>query len=328
MVGEDRVVDRDAGDPHGACLRLSVGGGVAAHGATAADAAEARPAPTCWRTTTALRAFAQVVEARGQHLASSAHAAAAPRPGPAPRRAGRCVTARRTSAPFSITQTWSWPDAVADRAPAARVSRVRVVGQLDRGQRVLAGAVASPSGWRARSSTPIERVPASAAGAMRASRPATGSATPSTRTCTGMPGARRDTSCVPTRAGQLEPRQVDDGQHRLLDADLLAGHDVALGDDAGDRRHQARLAQADARRRELRLRRTELGARRVEPAPARSRSAIGEMNCCAGQARVGGVLALGLRQRRLRRLDRRPSARRPRLRRSARSMLRRASGRP
>ena len=46
--------------------------------------------------------------------------------------------------------------------------------------------------------TPIDRVPASAAGAMRASWPVSAASMPSTRTCTGMPGVRRATSCVPT----------------------------------------------------------------------------------------------------------------------------------
>ena len=46
--------------------------------------------------------------------------------------------------------------------------------------------------------TPIERVPGSAAGAMRSSLPATGAATPSTCTSTAMPGRSDETSCVPT----------------------------------------------------------------------------------------------------------------------------------
>jgi len=46
--------------------------------------------------------------------------------------------------------------------------------------------------------TPMLRVPGSAAGAMRAMRPATGRATPSTCTSTGMPAAMRPTSWVPT----------------------------------------------------------------------------------------------------------------------------------
>ena len=47
--------------------------------------------------------------------------------------------------------------------------------------------------------TPIERVPGSAAGAMRAMRAVTGSSLPSTLTCTVMPGESLPTSCVPTR---------------------------------------------------------------------------------------------------------------------------------
>ena len=46
--------------------------------------------------------------------------------------------------------------------------------------------------------TAMDRVPASAAGAMRAILPATACATPSTLTCTAMPGLSCETSCVPT----------------------------------------------------------------------------------------------------------------------------------
>ena len=125
--------------------------------------------------------------------------------------------------------------------------------------------------------TPIERVPGSAAGAMRASRPGhrRGHAldahlAPACRA----PGAR--TSCVPTRAGQFEPRQVDDGQQRLLHAELLAGH--ARG--AWRRCREigatsAGLAQADARGVERRLRRARhapraLSSLRARGCPARS----------------------------------------------------------
>jgi hypothetical protein len=128
--------------------------------------------------------------------------------------------------------------------------------------------------------TPIERVPGSAAGAMRAMRPATGCATPSTCTCTGMPGARRATSCVPTSAGQFEPGQVDDGQH------LLLGAAASRRAPRGAWRRCRRWAPPAPRRAgrcgwcRRGQRGVDGGARGVDRGAELS-SAIGEMNCCA-----------------------------------------------
>ncbi len=106
------------------------------------------------------------------------------------------MTVRRSSLPDSTVHTYSWPEA----------ELIAPMGTVRRG-------VASPictwatAYWPARSvslglgnctATPIERVPASAAGAMRASLPVSGLSTPSILSVTGMPAASRATSCVPT----------------------------------------------------------------------------------------------------------------------------------
>ena len=84
------------------------------------------------------------------------------------------------------------------------------------------------------------------------------------------------------RAGELERRKVDDGDDLLLGADLLARHDVALADDAGDRHRERRLADADARR-------ASCACADLSCARAASRracevcSAVGEMKFCAAR---------------------------------------------
>ena len=95
------------------------------------------------------------------------------------------VTVRRSSLPFSTVHTYSWPDA----------ELMALMGTVSRG-------VASPiwtcatAYWPARivsfgfcscTATPMARVPASAAGAMRASLPSSGLSMPSIRSVTGMP---------------------------------------------------------------------------------------------------------------------------------------------
>ncbi len=110
------------------------------------------------------------------------------------------------------------------------------------------------------------------------------------------------------RSGKLERRQVDDGDDRLLRAHLLAGNDVALADDSRDRHRERRLAQADVGHRELRLCRLQLRARRVEARLRRLQRGRRD-EVLRRETDVGGVLALGLDQRRLRRFDQRRAVR-------------------
>jgi hypothetical protein len=126
--------------------------------------------------------------------------------------------------------------------------------------------------------TPIERVPGSAAGA----------------------DARHLVRA--DHAGELEPRQIDDRQHLLLGADLLARQRMALGHDAGDGRHQVGIAQADARGVERGLGRGQVGARGVE-CRARAVECAAADELLRRQALVAGVRALGLGQRRAGRLQ-------------------------
>jgi hypothetical protein len=80
---------------------------------------------------------------------------------------------------------------------------------------------------------------------------------------------------VPTRAGELERRQVDDGEQRLLGAHLLAGTTWRLPTMPAIGRDQRGFAHADLRAGELRLRRLELSRapRRASPATTAARSA-------------------------------------------------------
>ena len=103
-------------------------------------------------------------------------------------------------------------------------------------------------------------------------------------------------------AGQLEPGQVDNGQHRLLRAQLLAGHDMPPGDHAGNRGHDLGVARGQAHRVELGRRGARLGTGGVQ---RRLRLLQGDRRdeLLVGQALVAGVGALGLRHAGARRLE-------------------------
>ena len=160
--------------------------------------------------------------------------------------------------------------------------------------------------------TPIERVPASAAGAMRAMRPATGCGhafDPHLAPPCRAPGS--ETSCVPTLPASSSRARSTMVTHLLLQADASRPATTwrlatmpAIGATQGG------VAQADAHGVQLAACAACSAARAASSAAREFSSAIGEMNCCVGQALVAGVRALGLRQRGARRLERWRCARR------------------
>ena len=79
-----------------------------------------------------------------------------------------------------MIQTWSWP-AVLPTAVSGTVRRCVASAKCTLASAYWPARSRSP-GFASSIVTPIDRVPASAAGAMRASLPATFSATPSTET--------------------------------------------------------------------------------------------------------------------------------------------------
>ena len=314
---EDGVGDRDAGEPHG----RSFAGGAVGYG-KAGRARSATPAPPTPTPTATIPAGADgAPDAALATLRCATTLAGAPSLRLSKRTARICASAAeplddldaagRRVAPSGDDDAahqralLDRPDEILPRRLADGAARHRHplgrVGELDARLRVLAGAEAL--------ALVLERDD----DADRA-RPGFGrrrDAVDAARDVAALPfdADRRDLARLEhrhlvraDRSGQLERREVDDGDDLLLGADLLAGHDVALADDAGDRHGKRRVANADAHRGELRLRRPELGARRVE---ARLRRLQGGRRdeVLRRQADVGGVLPLGLDQRRLRRFD-------------------------
>jgi hypothetical protein len=80
--------------------------------------------------------------------------------------------------------------------------------------------------------TPIARVPASAAGEIRSILPSTASRWPFDADLHLLPGAQQRHLVRAHRAGELERGEIHDRHHLLLGAHLFAGDDVALADDA------------------------------------------------------------------------------------------------
>ena len=204
MHGEDRVVDRDAGDPHDRppqreCCQRGAGCDAAAGEPT--PRARRRPRPA---TTSALRTFAQVVEARRQHLAGRRHAAAAPRHGLRARRAGprspRGAPARRSRSARHGPGPTVLPTAV-----TGSVSRCCVVGQHGAGHRVLAGAQEPPRVGEFDRHADRSACPARPPARCARSRPSTGAPTPSTRTSHRHAGREPRDLVRADAAGQFEP---------------------------------------------------------------------------------------------------------------------------
>ena len=257
---EDGVVDRDAGEPHGDAPRLRTAASTTA-GALAARrrrGARRRALATTLACAPSFRlskrAASTWVSAARPLLTSTRPAAGSLRP---------VMTMRRTSAPFSIVHTKSWPDAW-PTAPAGTVRRAAS----------SASSTRAWAYWPARSARPCCR-------ARRRRR---------SRACRPRPPARSGRSCrAPARAaldpdlhllaraqqrdlvradraGELERAEVDDRSRTCCSA-LTFSPGTTWRLPTMPEIGATRLASLTPMRddRELRLRRLELRAGRIEP---------------------------------------------------------------
>ena len=305
--GEDRVVDRDAGDPHGG-VPLRVGetgrgaGAAAARSGLARRHRSPRPPPGARAAHLRRRAFLQVVEARRQHRRvggrplsiSTRPPATSLRP---------VMTMRRTRRAVLDRPDLLLAGGLARRPRSAR-SGAASVGQLARAPRRTGRRAAARRGCRAR---PPRRSracrPRPSARCGRCGRRPR-SRWPSTRTVTGWPTrAARPRACPPCRPA---PASTGRRPSRIgcSAASFSPGTTWRLPTmpEIGATSAASRTPMCDGR--ELRLRR--LAAAR---APRRARawedcSAVGEMKFWSARRRLAVVLALGLDQLRLRRFDR------------------------
>ena len=209
--GEDRVVDRDAGDPHGGAspfrsLRARRRRRLSAR--RRRRRADAVGAARCATTLAGAPSFRLSKRAASTCASGVRPCSTSTRPRAASRPAGdddaahqrrRSRSPRRSPAPTPGRPRSS----AASAAAAASASSTRACAYWPARKR--------SSRLSSTTTTPIARVPASAAGAMRAMRPGTGVALrPRPAPRPAWPARSSETSCVPTRAGQLERRQVDD----------------------------------------------------------------------------------------------------------------------